>query len=303
MPEGSETPTSQGLVASQTALATTTLRALAALDERPGFYGPDYLAEIFLDEKRRKALQDAATRAWILREKTAPGVYEFMIARTIFFDELVVQALAQDIPQIVFLGAGYDTRPYRFADQIQETRIFELDTLPTQQHKITALRQADVPIPGQVVYIAVDFETSNLRAVLTEAGFDPAVRTLFIWEGVTYYLSAPGVDGVLSFVRENSPPGSSICFDYARLSPHALDDEGIQQLRGHMRSNYATEPVKFGIQVGELEPFLTHMGFTLGEHLAPEDMQARYLTLEDGTSVGKPPPLMCLARAMVVNRA
>jgi hypothetical protein len=45
------------------------------------------------------------------------------------------------------------------------------------------------------------------------------------------------------------------------------------------------------------------MGFTLGEHLAPEDMQARYLTLEDGTSVGKPPPLMCLARAMVVDRA
>jgi methyltransferase (TIGR00027 family) len=289
-------------VASQTALATATLRTLAAYDQRPEIRGPDYLAEIFLDQERRQPLQDAAIRAWILQSKVSPGAYEFMIARTRFFDELVEQALARNLPQIVFLGAGYDTRPYRFAAQIQDTRIFEMDTLPTQQHKIAALGQAGVPIPNQVVYVAIDFETSNLPASLAEAGFDSALRTLFVWEGVTYYLSSSAVDGVLNFVHENSPPGSSICFDYARLSPQALDDESVKQLGGHMRSNYAAEPVKFGIQAGELESFLVQRGFKIGEHLTPEDMHARYLTLRDGTSAGKPPPLMCLVQAFVVDR-
>jgi hypothetical protein len=36
--------------------------------------------------------------------------------------------------------------------------------------------------------------------------------------------------------------------------------------------------------------------------LTPEDMHARYLTLRDGTSAGKPPPLMCLVQAFVVDR-
>jgi methyltransferase (TIGR00027 family) len=300
-PQRSETPTSHVPAASQTALATATLRALAAQDQRPEICGPDYLAEIFLDQDRRLHLQDAAARAWILHNKTAPGVYEFMIARTRFFDERVEQALACNLPQIVFLGAGYDSRPYRFAGQIQDTHIFELDTLPTQQHKIAALEQAGVPIPTQVVYVAVDFGTSDLRAALHAAEFDPTLRTLFVWEGVTYYLSAPAVDDVLKFIRENSPPSSSLCFDYARLSPQALEEDGVKQLRGHMRSNYAAEPVKFGIRAGELEPFLAERGFMLGEHLAPADMETRYLTLEGGTSIGKPTPLMCLVQAFVAD--
>jgi methyltransferase (TIGR00027 family) len=303
MTERSESHSSQERVASQTALATTTMRALAAHDERPELRGPDYLAEIFLDQKRKQAIQDAVARAWILQEKTAPGVYEFMIARTLFFDEIVEQALAQNIPQIVFLGAGYDSRPYRFAARIKDTRIFELDSLPTQQHKIKALSQAGVPIPDQVVYIAVDFETTDLRPALDKAGFDTELRTLFIWEGVTYYLSAPAVDGVLSFVQENSPPGSLICFDYAHLSPQALDEEGVMQLRQHMRSAHAAEPVKFGIRAGELESFLAQRGFILGDHVTPEDMEARYLTFQDGTSAGKPSPLMYLAQALVADHA
>ena len=70
-----------------------------------------------------------------MQNKIAPGAYEFMIERTAFFDQIVRDALVRNLPQIVFLGAGYDTRPYRFKDLVLDTRIFELDAPPTQFRK------------------------------------------------------------------------------------------------------------------------------------------------------------------------
>jgi O-methyltransferase involved in polyketide biosynthesis len=76
---------------SRTAMATATLRALAAIDE--AVRGPDTLAEIFLTEDRRRALKDPAARKLAFFSKIIPGMYEFMIARTAFFDSLFETAL------------------------------------------------------------------------------------------------------------------------------------------------------------------------------------------------------------------
>ena len=59
----------------------------------------------------------------------------YFLARTAYFDHVFKSACEENIPQIVFLGAGYDTRACRYKDIIKSTRIFELDILPTQQHK------------------------------------------------------------------------------------------------------------------------------------------------------------------------
>ena len=59
----------------------------------------------------------------------------WLIARTAYIDAIFKQSLLENIPQIVFLGAGYDTRTYRFRELIKETNIFELDIKPTQQRK------------------------------------------------------------------------------------------------------------------------------------------------------------------------
>ena len=90
---------------SETAMATATMRALAAHDERDEIRGADDLAELFLTEDRKAPLKDPTVRRWVMKNKIAPGAYEFMIARTAFFDHVVRDALAQHVPQIVFLGA------------------------------------------------------------------------------------------------------------------------------------------------------------------------------------------------------
>jgi methyltransferase (TIGR00027 family) len=288
--------------ASGTAMATAFMRALAAYDPRKEIRGNDYLAEIFLEEGQKKPLKDLAIRTWVMKNKIAPGAYEFMIARTAFFDRIVEQSLKENIDQVVLLGAGYDSRPYRFETIIQDTKIFELDAGPTQQRKKECLHKAEISIPEQVSFVGINFETDNLRDTLMEAGFSQEKRTLFIWEGVTYYLSAEVVDNMLAFVKSNSPSGSSISFDYASLSDEALNEDGAKELRRHMQSKYSNEPTKFGIQVGKIEAFLTERGFEIKEHLTAADMSEKYLSIGGSSKVGRVPSLFCLVYATVIGK-
>jgi methyltransferase (TIGR00027 family) len=285
---------------SATAMATAFLRALTSYDEREEVKGPDYLAEVFLTEDRKRLLKDPIVREWVMRNKITPGMYEFMIARTAFFDYVVQQALRENVPQVVFLGAGYDSRPYRFKDLIQDTKIFELDAQPTQQRKKEILHQASVTIPEQLVFVPINFETDNLKDALLGAGFSRDQKVLFVWEGVTYYLSAEVVDSTLSFIRSNSPPGSSICFDYASLSPETLNNSSVKRLRERMKSRYPAEPTRFGITQGKLVSFLSERGYDIIEHLTPNEMQHKYLVLRDGSSAGTLPPHLCLVHTSVL---
>ncbi len=284
---------------SETAMGVATARAYAAVDEREEIRGSDYLAQIFISEDRKRALTDSAIRQWVIKNYLPPGVYEYHIARTAYFDQIMKQALRENIPQIVFLGAGYDSRPYRFKDLIVDTKIFELDIHTTQQRKRELLRQANITIPEQLVYISINFNTDSLKDVLFTAGFNKNQKTLFIWEGVTYYLPDEVVDDTLSFIKSNSQAGSSVCFDYNSLSPEMSDAYGVKELKEFMKSESPAEPLQFGIEEGKIKWFLSERGYEIISHLTAEDMERKYLTLHDGSTAGKVPAFHCFVHASV----
>jgi methyltransferase (TIGR00027 family) len=291
---------SPAMQASGTAMATAFLRALAASDPRADIRGNDSLAEIFLDAERCRPLHDPQLRAWLMQNRIAAGAYEFMIARTAFFDEVFTQALKAGVSQVVLLGAGYDSRPYRFADQTGRARIFELDGAPTQVRKLDCLRAAGVSIPAQVALVAVDFEKDDLASSLLQAGFRPQQTSLFLWEGVTYYLSAGAVDYMLAFVSSHSPAGSAIAFDYAALSGQALKETGARELRSHLQSQHSNEPIKFGIPADGIGTFLKERGFDAIRHLTAAEMREKYLAGSRYPELNDPPSLLCLVQAQVI---
>gem|GEM_PF-179601 len=284
---------------SETALGAVFLRTLASIDERGEIQGNDTIAEIFLTESQRIRLKDPAVRKWVM--KNPPGMYEYLIARTAFFDDIVEQALRENIPQIVFLGAGYDSRPYRFKDLIKETSIFELDIHTTQQRKKELLHQANISLPEQLIFVSINFNKDTLSDVLFQAGYDKNQKSLFIWEGVTYYLPARVVDDTLNFIRSKSPSGSTICFDYSSRWPEMLDSFGVRELMEFMKRNHPGEPTQFGIEKGEIVSFLSDRGYKIIDHLEALDMERLYLTLRGGSSVGKVPALLCFVRAAVLD--
>ena len=97
------------------------------------------------------------------------------------------------------------------------------------------------------------------------------MKTHFIWEGVTSYLTAEAVDETLTFVAGNLVENSSIVFTYAYKSPA----DGVM-FRGEKwwRMAYLErrgEPHIFGIVEGTIDGFLSARGFRLIENVCGKD--------------------------------
>jgi methyltransferase (TIGR00027 family) len=269
---------------SQTAMLVAFCRALAAKDEREEIKGPDDLAELFLTEEGRQPLINKSSRTWAIQNLVTAPLYGYFMARTAYLDQVFKESLAAEISQIVLLGAGYDTRAYRYRDLIRRTRIFELDIAPTQKQKQETLKKADIEIPSAVVFVSVNFKQDQLTEVLRKNGFDPTAKTLFIWEGVSYYLTEDAVVKTLLFIKESSPSGSILCFDY---------------LNKELESVSAAEPFQFWLDPGRLESFMETHGFKVLEHLDAPVLERRYLTLADGTLAEKTLTQFSLVQAVV----
>jgi methyltransferase (TIGR00027 family) len=263
-------------------------RALAAHDEREDIRGKDSLAELFLADEREGALQDPSIRQWLVKNYLPYGVYAYTIARTAYFDHLVEQALCDNLPQIVILGAGYDSRPYRFADRIKGSRIFELDDGQIRERKLQLLEKGGITVPAALSYADMSCEPSLLGKNLEAAGYEREKQTLFIWEGATYYLKSEAVERTIRFIGANAPAGSTLCFDYNTVSGESGADIG-KDLAESMRAAHSEAEDLFVMDEWKAGVFMAERDFMIIEHLTSEEMEKRYLTLRDGSSAGKVP--------------
>lgn len=195
-------------------------------------------------------------------ERRGPGVMGFLTVRERHIDEYLKTCLASGMQQVVILGAGYDARAYRFEDFKRGVKVFEVDHPATQQAKLKRVRKIFGDVPSYVTYVPIDFNNQTLEQRLRECGYDKHAKTLFIWQGVTQYLTPEGVDSTLAFVVSHSAPGSSSIFDYmytALLDGTAQHGEVSQMRRNRWLSN---EVPAFGIPEGTVTAFLEQRGFT-----------------------------------------
>jgi len=278
-----------GAKPSETAMFAALRRALAYKDHKGDRFGPDQFAEYFLPPHFRFFIKFRKIRE-NTKEKLngfMPGLHEYMIARTAYFDELFVDALDREVPQIVLLGAGYDTRAYRFADRNKGTKIFELDIASTQAWKQKCIQKAKLPIPASVSFVPINFNADVLENVLAEAGYDADLPALFIWEGVSYYLQAESVHAMLVFVRDFAHAESRIAFDYVvPLTDENKNDFGVASFIETMRSEHGDEALLFSIVDGGVEVFLKERGLKLIEHLDNKEIEDRFL-MDDGVLLGQ----------------
>jgi methyltransferase (TIGR00027 family) len=210
-------------------------------------------------------------------ERRGPGVIGFLVARCRYIDDYLQQCLDAGIEQLVIMGAGLDSRAYRFEKLKGKVKAFEVDHPATQMVKLKKLRKIFGTIPEHVIYVPVDFNEETLQK-LFNFGFKRELKTLFIWEGVVHYLSEQAVDQTLEFVLRNSASGSKIIFDYLYAS--ALDTnhkrgeiERMQRVR-----RFTGEGLTFGIEEGQVEEFLHKRGFIQIQNVTSEDLKKAYFT-------------------------
>ncbi len=143
-------------------------------------------------------------------EPGAESIADLMVARTLYFDRIIERVIG-DVEQFVLMGAGYDTRAYG-AFHREGLAFFEMDQAAVQAHKRQALADAGIP-SDHVHFVTVDFSLESAFDKLIDAGYDPLKRTLFLWEGVTLYLSEADVRKTLHDVRDHAPAGSVLLAD------------------------------------------------------------------------------------------
>jgi methyltransferase (TIGR00027 family) len=210
-------------------------------------------------------------------ERKGKGVSGYIAVRTRMFDEYVLKGAAEGASQYVVMGAGLDSRAYRFADQLAGVRIFEVDHPSSQAAKKQRVIKHFGKLPSHVRYVPVDFTRDDLLDRLSNAGYEPGLPTLFTLEGVVMYLDVNSVLNTLSFIHENSGSASSVIFDYVYLA--ALDGRIKNRVITHMNSLkwIFHEPILFGIEQGEAESFLRANGFKRAEDYPPQRLYELFL--------------------------
>lgn len=283
----------------ESAESVTFLRALLAQEREEAGRNPDHLAKHFLSPPLR-LLCKAFPLAKRLAEWRAPGAAGYHLARTKHIDSIILGALSQGVDQLVILGAGNDSRPYRFKDQLGGARVFEVDYPGTQGRKKAQLKKAFGTLPDHVTFVAIDFNKQPLYQTLAAAGYDSSRRTFFNWEGVSCYLTEQAVDGVLSFVAKHAARGSEIVFDYCLRSFIDGDHStfGACELAHWM--DRVGEPYIFGLNADQLEPFVQARGLAVVSDIGAAELEQRYMRRSDGSLYARSYGMLRVAHARSV---
>jgi methyltransferase (TIGR00027 family) len=194
-----------------------------------------------------------------IHDAVYPAGTLWIALRTAWIDDRIAQLAAPrgEIGQIVILGAGFDTRAARLSGPGR--RFFEVDapgSATVKQERLAAL--SSYP-KDAATYVVCDFEKQDFLDRLGAAGFDAAAPALFVWEGVTPYLTEAAVRATASRVAAACHPRTVLIFDALgrRLVAAAKLAEDDAKLRAMVEQ--LGEPFRFGID--DPVPLLTEAGF------------------------------------------
>ena len=294
-------------LAADTAEGMAALRAAGASEADEHVRNPDHLAAAFVSLRPRLSalvkLPGLSRLAPGIAERVLPGSYWFETARVKHIDAVLLSELEQGLAQLVILGAGFDTRAYRFAQELRTVKVYEIDHPVTARVKRERVAHVLGALPAGVTYQDADFGHDDLAARLAAIGYDTGRPTLMILSGVTAYLPEAAVTRLLRFAATHGSPRTSIVFDYLYDDMIGGNDRyhGAPQLR--KRLDVLREPLQFGIPRGSSSAFLECHGLTLVSDLGPQELATRHLRRSNGTICGQPYGFASIAHARTVPRA
>jgi methyltransferase (TIGR00027 family) len=273
---------------SSTAEWVCAYRGIAAQHPDPKLRNPDEIADKLCSRPGLFPHDYAGARQVIDTYGVTFAGYFIVNVRTHYIDAALRRAVADGATQVVVLGAGYDSRAYRFRQAYPQLRFFEVDLPATSAVKRQRLAEVFGAVPDYVRYAPIDFDRQKLEDVLPPLGYDPKQRTFFILEGVTMYVAEAGSGATLDFIRNHSAPGSRVVYDYL-LRP---------VVEGKYAGYYAADSIAFAVAQGG-EPFITGWtppeaaafvrkhGLVVVEDVGDSELIERYLTGSDGKQDGR----------------
>ncbi|CAM01060.1 methyltransferase (TIGR00027 family) [Saccharopolyspora erythraea NRRL 2338] len=145
---------------------------------------------------------------------------DYVSVRSRFFDEWFARACAAGTRQAVVLASGLDTRAFRL-EWPEGFRVFEIDQPKVLEFKDGTLAAEGVRASCERHAVAVDLR-DDWASALVKAGFDPALPTAWLAEGLLPYLPPEAEANLLATVHDLSARGSRIAIESIALARSAL---------------------------------------------------------------------------------
>lgn len=269
-----------------TAEIVTYARAVGSLYKDPAVRNADHLSRQFLNTGFSFALRGGLPNVMkVFYDLITPGIYLYLHLRTRHIDAILEAEIKQGIDQLVILGAGYDSRAYRYQPKLKNVRVFELD------HPATAtLKQQRIKRWGgdssHVTYVNIDLMDGSLHSKLTESGFDFTARSFILCEGLLYYIPHDAVVRIMECVARTAN-GSSLVFDYVLKSVYEnrTSAYGAKELFRYVE--HKKEPIKFTLDLNEVSDFLRPYGLHTVSNAEATSLTDQYLRRCNGKNLGK----------------
>ncbi|MCL4332527.1 MAG: SAM-dependent methyltransferase [Candidatus Thermoplasmatota archaeon] len=179
---------------------------------------------------------------------------ETVVITSRFFDDAISVFLSEGVTQVVVLGAGMDSRPYRLKElRNSSVKWIEVDFKPVLDYKEEKL-SGDVPL-CTLHRIGTNILKPGMFDALAGIGWSNSIPTLWVIEGVFHYLAEDQVRTVLLGIRENSASGSGILFSAVSdgslsHTNKLLETRDLLRSRGSPMTFFLNSPKEFVASLG-----------------------------------------------------
>jgi methyltransferase (TIGR00027 family) len=162
------------------------------------------------------ALAGPEGSTWLERMEAAaqaggPALYP--VIRTRFFDDFLLNSCRRlGVRQVVLAAAGLDTRAFRLRWP-SGTRLYEMDLPEVLNIKEDVIDRAGAKPNCERFTLGVDLNVATWPEALLACGYRPERPSVWLIEGLLYYLTRTAVDGLLEKVGTLTTTGSLLGLD------------------------------------------------------------------------------------------
>jgi methyltransferase (TIGR00027 family) len=281
--------------ASLTAELTCICRAGSSVERNEYYKSEDNVALQILPNPIKTLIQNPFYRKLHFGFGAPKGLYEYIIVRTKYIDNIYKMAIDNKIVQIIILGAGYDTRAIRLNKNSKQIKIFELDTIFTQNAKLNLYKKNNIAIPNNLYFAAINFEKEELSNKFDEIGIVMNKKSLYIIEGVTMYLKPEAVDKLFNNISKYMDKGSIVVFDYIYRDILRQEKKHYGEKGTNATVKRANESFQFGLEANAIGDYMNKFHLKVIDHLDAKEMEKRYFTDKKGKIIHPINDIHCLA--------
>lgn len=253
------------------------LRYIQSIYEPPERRNPDGMVRELLTPWQRVSC-DLRARLSIGTVRAQPFYY-YVLSRTRYYDDVYRNAVASGITRIVNIGAGSDTRAYRFADELRKNNV---QVLECDQPEATRMKERAAKRhwrPDHVSYLPIDLNDDVWRDLQDWLQRQSDKPTLVLLEGVSPYIDTESFGGFLRFLAKVLPASSRVAYDFKlpgvnaqfgrsgrTAEPFRLSSGRDEVVAYHSERGYRVEWLETSAELSQrLVPSLRSLGVALFE--------------------------------------